>query len=207
MSLLLFVIHRILLLIRIGCLGHGNRRFQLVPKEVGQLQGEEIKSIAAGNKHSLVVTSSSVSTFAFDFAPLVNNTLYSDILLLVDGKEVFHPSDHHPPHHSSSPHLFTHHHLILSSLFTHHSSTLQLVTSSQIPAHKCIVIARCERLRAAYRLQNRFSHKESDALSVKGVKYPIFMGLLRYLYTDHVKIPPHLKKDLGALAKRWGMER
>ncbi|PRP80534.1 hypothetical protein PROFUN_11847 [Planoprotostelium fungivorum] len=146
-----------------GCLGHGNRRFQLVPKEVGQLQGEEIKSIAAGNKHSLVVTSSSVSTFAFDFAPLVNNTLYSDILLLVDGKE--------------------------------------------IPAHKCIVIARCERLRAAYRLQNRFSHKESDALSVKGVKYPIFMGLLRYLYTDHVKIPPHLKKDLGALAKRWGMER
>lgn len=59
-----------------GCLGHGDRRFQLIPKAITSLQGEQILSVAAGWKHTLVVLSGTVSTYAFDFKHLVNNSLY-----------------------------------------------------------------------------------------------------------------------------------
>eukprot|EP01117_Protostelium_nocturnum_P010523 TRINITY_DN378_c0_g1_i1.p1 TRINITY_DN378_c0_g1~~TRINITY_DN378_c0_g1_i1.p1 ORF type:complete len:790 (-),score=282.46 TRINITY_DN378_c0_g1_i1:27-2396(-) len=146
-----------------GCLGHGNRRFQLIPKEVSQLQGEIITSVAAGHKHSLIVTSSSVSTFAFDFANLVGNAAYSDIVFKVDKKELV--------------------------------------------AHKSVVFARCLALKSMYLMQTRFLHKEIDELEIKGVKMPIFMGIIRYLYTDHVKIAPHLRRELSLLATKWGLHR
>lgn len=38
-----------------GCLGHGDMRYQLVPRLVASLQGEDIISAAAGMKHTLVI--------------------------------------------------------------------------------------------------------------------------------------------------------
>lgn len=38
-----------------GCLGHGDMRYQLVPRLVTSLQGEDILSAAAGWKHTLVI--------------------------------------------------------------------------------------------------------------------------------------------------------
>jgi len=71
-----------------GCLGHGDMRYQLVPRLVTSLQGEDILSAAAGWKHTLVIKSGTISTFAFDFKPAINNPKYSDITFIVQGKKV-----------------------------------------------------------------------------------------------------------------------
>lgn len=70
-----------------GQLGHGNRRYQLVPRAV-QTIGEEIISVAAGGKHSLAVTCGSATSFAFDFKELVNNKSYSDLEFRVEGRTI-----------------------------------------------------------------------------------------------------------------------
>jgi alpha-tubulin suppressor-like RCC1 family protein len=71
-----------------GQLGHGNRRYQLVPRAISTI-GEEIVSVAAGGKHSLAINSGSATSFAFDFKQLVNNKTYSDLEFLVEGKTVY----------------------------------------------------------------------------------------------------------------------
>jgi len=71
-----------------GQLGHGNRRYQLIPRHV-QAIGEEIVAIAAGSKHSMAINAGTTTTFAFDFKQLVNNKLYSDIEFVVEGKPLY----------------------------------------------------------------------------------------------------------------------
>lgn len=94
-----------------GCLGHGDMRYQLVPRLVTSLQGEDIIGAAAGWKHTLVIkgtpplpsfsfrmfnttllmliiTAGTSSTFAFDFRPAINNPQYSDIAFIVQNKKV-----------------------------------------------------------------------------------------------------------------------
>lgn len=70
-----------------GQLGHADRKYQLVPRIV---QGvSDIVSVSAGSKHTLCINAGSTTTFAFDFKHLVNNQLYSDLELIVDGKSFF----------------------------------------------------------------------------------------------------------------------
>ncbi|KYQ99647.1 regulator of chromosome condensation domain-containing protein [Tieghemostelium lacteum] len=72
-----------------GCLGFGNKRFYLVPSLVPSLSGEEISSISAGEKHTLVVRSSDTTTFAFDYKVLVNDKETADICFLVQDKKIY----------------------------------------------------------------------------------------------------------------------
>lgn len=69
-----------------GVLGHGNHRFQLVPKLIRRIGGERIVQTAAGAKHSLAVNAGSSTLFAFDFKVALNNPRYSDVSFRVDGK-------------------------------------------------------------------------------------------------------------------------
>eukprot|EP01113_Clastostelium_recurvatum_P015278 TRINITY_DN1847_c0_g1_i2.p1 TRINITY_DN1847_c0_g1~~TRINITY_DN1847_c0_g1_i2.p1 ORF type:complete len:799 (-),score=177.11 TRINITY_DN1847_c0_g1_i2:50-2446(-) len=71
-----------------GCLGHGDKRFQLVPRLVTSLQGEDIAHASCGWKHTLVVKAGDMTTFAFDFRPLLNDTKYSDLTFIVQGKPI-----------------------------------------------------------------------------------------------------------------------
>lgn len=83
-------------------MGHGDKRYQLAPRLVTALQGEEIAAAAAGWKHTLVVkcryiilvmhtyraTAGTTSTFAFDFQVALNDPRYSDIKLVAQGKAI-----------------------------------------------------------------------------------------------------------------------
>ncbi|EGC36949.1 hypothetical protein DICPUDRAFT_97415 [Dictyostelium purpureum] len=72
-----------------GCLGLNSKRFQLVPQLVTSISGEEISCISAGEKHSLIVRGSDLTSFAFDYKGLVNEKKYSDISFTVQEKKVF----------------------------------------------------------------------------------------------------------------------
>ena len=73
-----------------GSLGHGDRRYQLVPKQVLAIRGDSISNVSCGWKHTLFVKSSDETTFAFDFKHLIDNKLYSDLTISVDGKFFVH---------------------------------------------------------------------------------------------------------------------
>eukprot|EP01133_Synstelium_polycarpum_P013067 gene13067-15368_t len=110
-----------------GCLGFGDKKFQLVPQRVPALSGEEISSISGGEKHTLIVRSSDISTFAFDYKPLINESKSADIVFIIQKKPIY--------------------------------------------AHK------------------------------------IWVAFITYLYTDHLVIAPHLRKELSELADHWQVPR
>jgi len=148
-----------------GCLGHGDKRYQLVPRLVTALQGEQMLFSAAGWKHTLVVKAGTTSTFAFDFHPVLNEKRYSDITFVVQGKSMC--------------------------------------------AHKIIIMARCPVLYRMLLFHARFvgNGEFPTEFPLLGVKPALFLGLLYYLYTDHVIVAPHLVKDLAVLAKQFDVAR
>ena len=70
------------------CLGHGDRRFQLIPKQIMNVRGEPISFTACGMKHTLIVKEGSDTTFAFDYATLLDSKQYSDIEFEVEKKKI-----------------------------------------------------------------------------------------------------------------------
>jgi hypothetical protein len=58
-----------------------------------------------------------------------------------------------------------------------------------------------------YTLQRRFTHKDDNTLVVPNAEYLVFMGLMRYIYTDHLRIPSHLVQKLEAMATRFRVPR
>jgi hypothetical protein len=71
------------------CLGHGDRRFQLIPKQIISVRGEPVSFTACGMKHTLIVKEGSNTTFAFDYATLLDNKQYADIEFEVEKKKIF----------------------------------------------------------------------------------------------------------------------
>lgn len=67
-----------------GCLGHGDRRFQLVPKEVFALAGTQFSHVAAGSKHTIAVAST--TSFALDFVGALADSLTADVVFVVGAK-------------------------------------------------------------------------------------------------------------------------
>ncbi|EGG21173.1 regulator of chromosome condensation domain-containing protein [Cavenderia fasciculata] len=154
-----------------GCLGFGDRKFQLVPQRVPALSGEIVSSISAGEKHSLVVRSTDTTTFAFDYRNLLNDKKHSDIVFLVQDKKVY--------------------------------------------ANKFIIKSRCPRLYSTILLDKRYGmlqdlsgqDKPMRQITIANVKYQVWTSFLTYLYTDHLVIPPHLRKELADVAVKWGVSR
>jgi len=146
-----------------GCLGHGDRRFQLVPKQIEAIKGEPIAITACGWKHTLIVKEGSNNTFAFDFKGMVDNKMYSDITFEVEGKKIY--------------------------------------------AHKSIVFPRCPRIAKMLLFQNRFVSPNIDSVKINGVRYLVFMAFLRYLYTDHLKVAPHMIAELERFASKYSVPR
>ncbi|EFA83284.1 regulator of chromosome condensation domain-containing protein [Heterostelium album PN500] len=163
-----------------GCLGFGDRKFQLVPQRVPSLSGEEISSVSGGEKHTLIVRSSDTTTFAFDYKQLVNDQKTGDIAFLVQNKYVY--------------------------------------------AHKLFIRSRCPKLYGSILFSDRFcknkleyidedGHMEQEGavkkavVEIAKVKYQIWVSFMTYLYTDHLVIAPHLRKELSDVAAAWGVSR
>eukprot|EP01101_Sappina_pedata_P012161 TRINITY_DN8304_c0_g1_i1.p1 TRINITY_DN8304_c0_g1~~TRINITY_DN8304_c0_g1_i1.p1 ORF type:complete len:748 (-),score=160.17 TRINITY_DN8304_c0_g1_i1:83-2326(-) len=144
-----------------GQLGHGDRKFQLIPTQIAALKGVRVHKISAGNKHSAAIDSGSSTLFANDYKNAINNSQYSDAAFFVEGKKIY--------------------------------------------VHKAILSARSKVFRAMFLLKDRFSYGVEDVFVFKHIKYWVMMGLLHYIYTDHLKISSHIALELSELAKKHGM--
>jgi hypothetical protein len=56
-------------------------------------------------------------------------------------------------------------------------------------------------------MQRRFLHRDDHTLAIPNADYLVFMGFLRYLYTDHLRIPSHLLTKLEVMANRFKLPR
>jgi alpha-tubulin suppressor-like RCC1 family protein len=147
-----------------GVLGHGNRKFQVAPTLISRLRGEPILEAAASGNHTIAITASSSSSFAFDFKWLVNNPQYSDLKYRVGGKTIF--------------------------------------------AHRVLVYNRCQHLKQIALMLYRFAgQKYDEEVELKNIDHNVFLGLLYYLYTDHLKVAPHLVPKLQDLASSYRLPR
>jgi len=70
-----------------------------------------------------------------------------------------------------------------------------------------LVFNRCPYLKKMTLFQTRFVGGKENHVKISGVKFSVFSSLLHYLYTDHLKVPPHLVKELKLLAIKYGLER
>jgi hypothetical protein len=137
---------------------------QLFPRLLAKLRGEPIAAAAASSTHTLAVTASGSSTWAFDFKALINNPLYSDLTFRVQGRTIC--------------------------------------------AHRVIVFSRCLHLRRIALMLTRFARRSThDEIVIDNVEYHVFLALLHYLYTDHLKVAPHLVDKLKTVATRYGLPR
>ena len=72
-------------------------------------------------------------------------------------------------------------------------------------AHRAIVFARCPLLRAHAAIQRKMlGHAD---IELRGIKPQVLLAVLYYLYTDHLKCPPHLLGELAAVARRHKLPR
>jgi alpha-tubulin suppressor-like RCC1 family protein len=87
--------------------------------------------------------------------------------------------------------------------------TIHLARNKTLQAHKVIVFSRCPALRASYELGNRFGdfQDSSNSLKLPKIDHLVFQGLLNYIYSDHLRCPPHLVGRLALLALRLRLPR
>ena len=96
-----------------------------------------------------------------------------------------------------------------------YSDLIYVVEGRPIYCHKALIFSRCEYLSKRYYMALRFCSQVLDyssrnsALQIKitGVTYPVFLGLIQYLYTDHLKIAPHQVYRLRDVAMKFGLPR
>jgi alpha-tubulin suppressor-like RCC1 family protein len=70
-----------------GSLGHGDRRFQLVPKQVFSFAGIPFSRVAAGAKHSIAVAST--TSFALDYLVALSDMTTSDVVFVVGKRRLY----------------------------------------------------------------------------------------------------------------------
>jgi alpha-tubulin suppressor-like RCC1 family protein len=70
-----------------GSLGHGDRRFQLVPKQVFSFAGIPFSKVAAGAKHSIAVAST--TSFALDYLVALSDMTTSDVVFVVGKRRLY----------------------------------------------------------------------------------------------------------------------
>ncbi|KAM9982065.1 hypothetical protein ACTFIY_004358 [Dictyostelium cf. discoideum] len=171
-----------------GALGLGNKRFQLVPQLITSLSGEEIASITAGEKHTIVVRCSDVTSFAYDYKSLINEKKYADLIFKVQDKKIY---SHSLFIKSRCQKLYSI--ILFSSRFINqYSNNKQEVVVGQQEEEK----------------EFNDNGEEIKIIDLgNSVKYQIFIGFLQYLYTDHLVIAPHLRIELGKYAEKMGIER
>ena len=86
--------------------------------------------------------------------------------------------------------------------------TIHLARNKVLHAHKVLVFSRCPALRAAYELGSRFGDPDhANTLRFPKIDPLVFQGLLNYLYSDHLRVAPHLVGRLAVLALRLHLPR
>eukprot|EP01120_Amphizonella_sp_Union-15-10_P009475 TRINITY_DN3591_c0_g1_i1.p1 TRINITY_DN3591_c0_g1~~TRINITY_DN3591_c0_g1_i1.p1 ORF type:complete len:554 (-),score=106.73 TRINITY_DN3591_c0_g1_i1:56-1717(-) len=82
------------------------------------------------------------------------------------------------------------------------------IHGTTLHGHKAIIFPRCQYLRQMASMYRRFSLKsETDEIEIPGMDLKVFQALLYFLYTDHLKVPPHLTSKLERIAKIYKLPR
>jgi len=86
------------------------------------------------------------------------------------------------------------------------------VQKKEIYAHQVLVGSRCPRLAAMILFHKRFCVQEGDQsnpvirIEMKNIPYTPFLGVLHYLYTDHLRVPSHFYPQVLRLAQKFGLK-
>jgi len=75
--------------------------------------------------------------------------------------------------------------------------------------HKLGLFSRSPHLASMIAMHRRFSPTKEDIATIRipKARFVVFQGLLRYLYTDHLKVPLYFIPEVAALARRFRLDR
>lgn len=82
-----------------------------------------------------------------------------------------------------------------------------IVKDVEFNCHKVIVFNRCNYLHVRSLFIERFENRRCDMMRFPKLDPNVFKGLLHYLYTDHLKVAPHLVYKLKLLAIKFNLPR
>eukprot|EP01100_Stratorugosa_tubuloviscum_P010493 TRINITY_DN450_c1_g1_i1.p1 TRINITY_DN450_c1_g1~~TRINITY_DN450_c1_g1_i1.p1 ORF type:complete len:781 (-),score=362.26 TRINITY_DN450_c1_g1_i1:1129-3471(-) len=176
-----------------GQLGHGNRRFQLTPRIIDNLRGDPIVKLCCGAKHSLAINSAANTTFAFDFEMLINNKIFSDIQFIVEGKII-----------NAHKCLIFNRCSKLAAIITMHDSVIPYAKNNLYQKYYN------ESLETGIAINEQELNEEIATLNqirISGIRYPIFMSIIYYLYTDNLKTVYHVALELSDAANKYNLPR
>lgn len=202
---------------RRGISKHGQSYYYSIPRLIqNAFEKKQVVSISCGNLHNMAVTDTGEmwtwgwgahgslghGNKRFQLFPLTVNKLKGETIYTVAGGA---KSTYAVTESSSSSFAFDFKQYVDSPI---HSDLLILVGEKQIRAHKAIVFSRCPHLMAMLQMSVRFGKSSGETLRLPSwIDYSIFLVLLRYLYTDHVRIPAHFAPKLEHLASRLRLPR
>ena len=184
---------------------------------IGGLNGKRPVKIACGNLHNIAVTEDGLmwtwgwgqtgalghGNRRFQLFPTIINSLRGDPIRCIAGgaRTSFAVTSG-----TSTSFAFD----FLPWVNNPHYSDLQihLARNKILLAHKVIVFSRCPALRAAFELGQRFGEPgSSNTLRFSKTDHLVFQGLLNYIYSDHLRVAPHLVGRLAVLALRLRLPR
>lgn len=206
----------------LGARGHSKEQHfyysipRLLLKEVG-LNGKRPVKLAAGNLHNIALTEDgSMFTWGwgqtgalghgnrrFQLYPTVINSLRGDPIRCIAGgaRTSFAVTSG-----TSTSFAFDFQPWINNPQYS--DLTIHLARNKSLHAHQVLVFSRCPALRAAFLFSRRFgSAPASNELRFPSVDPLVFQGLLAFLYTDHLRVAPHMVRRLAVLALRLRLPR
>eukprot|EP01130_Rhizamoeba_saxonica_P017931 TRINITY_DN8833_c0_g1_i2.p1 TRINITY_DN8833_c0_g1~~TRINITY_DN8833_c0_g1_i2.p1 ORF type:complete len:580 (-),score=122.04 TRINITY_DN8833_c0_g1_i2:587-2326(-) len=145
-----------------GALGHGNRRFKVIPTMITRIRSVNINLVGCAANATMIVADNADSSYSLDFMNLVNNEYRSDLVF-------------------------------------------KFKNNRRLYCHSVLVFPRCEYLRKYVEIW-RILNEDSE-IELLGITYHVYLGLIRYLYTDQLKIASHHIPNLTALAKKYELPR
>lgn len=74
-----------------------------------------------------------------------------------------------------------------------------IVDGQTVPAHRALLAARSSYFRQL------FNDAKSEKISIDGVRHPIFLAVLKYLYTARIDVDPRLALEMVVAADRFGL--
>jgi len=164
-----------------GALGHGNNRYRLEATQVQNLGGSyRVSSLAAGGKHSCVLTDN-VASAATGIGRLLRDENMSDVVFTVGPR---------------SAHMHAHM-FILAARCPWLAAQVAMTQRFSPPPHTRSVD--CPELEMA---------ESTLTMHLPHVNPVVFELVLEYLYTDVVgRVSPHLVSKVAALAKEFRLPR
>jgi hypothetical protein len=192
-----------------GCLGHGNERYQLVPKKLDSIHGG-LEVSSAGWQHTLLVKQGTPSTYAYSFLELVGSPKLADFkFYFPGGREI-------PAHRlflkTRAPLLWAEMRqgstaAAIKQQINSLQSRLDATSSPELADLKAELLDILADLETTYASHISSQSEESLTSFAPDADHIAWLALLKYLYTDHLICPSHMIGRLKALGQRYQLHR